>query len=62
MTAFVNTSAKSQHSNAQINIDKILMQSELPRPNPPKALESDQGCTSMIYLKNAGDKKAADVI
>ena len=31
-------------------------QSELPRPIPLNAVESDHGCPSRIYFDNAGDR------
>ena len=34
----------------------MFNQSELPRPIPLNAVESDHGCPSRIYYDNAGDR------
>ena len=40
----------------------IKVQSELPRLIPRNYVESDHGCTSRIYLDNAGDNIITHVI
>ena len=38
-----------------VNLHRLIMQLELPRPIPRNSVESDHGCTWRIYFDNAGD-------
>ena len=49
---------KSLVNKLAVSNGHARFQSELRRPIPRNSVESDHGCTSRIYLDNAGDNMA----